>query len=102
MKDWTDTQRVFIRAHLNIDMTATELARLFNVTDTDIWQLARARRWHYPGYGKSQPMGFHSPGGGRLLAMAGIKVATLADEYQPMGHDEFQRLYRPPGWTPPL
>ncbi len=73
MKDWTDTQRVFIRAHLNIDMTAAELARLFHVTDTDIWQLARARRWHYPGYGKSQPM----------------------------GHDEFQRLYRPPGYVRP-
>lgn len=101
MKDWTETQRAFIRAHLNIDMTAGEIARLFMVADADIYQAVRLAA-RFPGYNHSSPLGFHSPGGGCLLARLGVKGATIADEYQPMEHDEFQRLYRPEGWVRPL
>lgn len=99
MKDWTDTQRAFIRAHLNIDMTASEIARLFMVAEADVYQAQRSvRAW--PGYNHSSPLGLHTPGGGTAFS-AYVRGATLADEYQPMEHDEFQRLYRPPGYVRP-
>lgn len=101
MKDWNDTQHRFIRDHLNIDMTAGEIARLFMVADADIYQAVRLAR-RCPGYNHSSPLGFHSPGVGTLLARLGVTGTARADIYTPMDHDAFQREYRPPGWTRPL
>lgn len=99
MKEWTGAQEDFICDHLGTDMSGLELGRLFMVNPAEIHQLYRARRGHLPAGGTVTA--FHSPGGGRLWSGAGIRGATQADAYQPMDHEEFQRLYRPPGWVRP-
>lgn len=100
MKDWNGTQRQFILDHLGADMTGEELGRLFMVNPAEIYQVYRAKMKRLPR--NLKPTAFHSPGGGRLLAMSyGVKGATRADIYDPMPHDEFQHLYRPAGWVRP-
>ena len=98
MKDWTFDQEAFICAHLGQDMTGLELGRLFMVNPAEIHQLFRARRGPLPG--GHQPGALHTPGGGRIWQDAGIRGATIADAYQPMEMEEFQRLYRGQDWKP--
>jgi len=99
MKSWNGTQRQFIYDHLGTDMTGDELGQLFMVNPAEIYLAFRARHKRLPGVGHLTAL--HTPGGGNLLKRLGRRGATLADEYQPMDHDEFQRMYRPPGYVRP-
>jgi hypothetical protein len=88
---WNEKQRSFILHHLNVDMTAKELARIFRVAPQEVWQLWRASRKSVAtGVFPLVPTAFHSPGGGMLLKYWGIRGATRADEYAPVSLAEFQ------------
>jgi hypothetical protein len=98
VKPWTENQRSFISQHLQVDMTAAELARFFHVAPQDIWQLAREEQW--PASPTMGPIALHTPGGGGLLTTVfSVPGATRADLYEPEAHDDFQRRCRPHGWV---
>lgn len=96
MKDWLPSQIDFVSAHLQIDMSADDLGRLFMVNPAEIWQLSRAkkmaRNW------SMSLTGLHTPGGGTLLSSLGIRGATQADAYEPWEFWAFQNAHRPVGW----
>lgn len=79
----------FIRAHLQIDMTAGEMARYFRVAPQEIWRCAIDK--NLPCRPGSSPIALHTPGGGNLCP--GVPGATQKDAYEPM-----PGYFRPPTW----
>lgn len=100
MMAWTEIQFSYIADHLGVDMTASELARVFMVAPQEIHRAFYECHRHRAA-GKT-PSALHTPGGGSMLSGKGVRGATAMDVYTPMDFWDFQEKFRPRGWRPPL
>lgn len=97
-KEWRQPQIDFIVAHLQVDMTAGELASLYRTTSQDVWRAVIASG-RIPGaqFHRGMPTAFCSPYPAKIGV--DIRKASWEDEYKPISLKEFHAIH-PDGLRP--